>query len=139
MKIRHIKPQHADFKAHLELLKAAFEGALNPKAEYLEMKEAVSTRNASFYQCRSNGGMLRFVGQAKGDTYFMWASRGKNLVNVAPAIIERIKASGFKHIEFVAYKPGMRRILRVLGFDEVERNNLSERVLETVHRLDLED
>lgn len=139
MKIRHIKPKHADCKAHLKSLKPAFDRALNPKAEYLSLCEAVSNQTASFYLMSDQGGTLKMVSQVRDDVYFIWAACGHNLTSVAPAIIERVRACGYPAMEFLTYKKGMRRILRGLGFVEVERKSLFGGVLETVHRLNLEE
>lgn len=136
MKIRHIKPEHADFEAHIQSLKVAFAKALSPKAEYLAMKEAVKEHNASFYYMRDNGGALKMVSQVRGNDYFVWAATGQQLNKVAPAIIERVKACNYSAMEFMTYKKGMRRILRGLGFVEVERKQLMGGVIETVHRLE---
>ncbi len=137
MKIRHIKPEHADFKAHIHLLKTAFDQVPNRKAEFSEMETAVTEHRASFYQMKEGCGSVRLVSQIRGNTFFIWGMSGKGLVNVAPAIIERVKACGYSALEFVTYKNGMRRILRSLGFVEVERNNQSGGI-ETRHRLDVE-
>lgn len=137
MKIRHIKPEHADFNAHMRLLKTAFEQVPNRKAEFSEMETAVTECNASFYQMRDSGGTVRLVSQIRDNTFFIWAMSGKGLVKVAPAIIERVKSCGYSALEFVTYKPGMRRILRGLGFVEVERINKAGGT-ETRHRLSVE-
>lgn len=102
------------------------------------METAVTEYRASFYQMKESGGSVRLVSQIRGNTFFIWGMSGKGLIHVAPAIIERVKACGYDALEFVTYKPGMRRILRRLGFVEVERTNQSGGI-ETRHRLNVED
>ncbi|WP_157810391.1 hypothetical protein [Vibrio sp. HA2012] len=121
----------------MNLLKTAFDRVPSRKAEFLEMKRAVTECDASFYQMSDGGGTVRLVSQIRDNTFFVWGMSGKGLVSVAPAIIERVSACGYSALEFVTYKPGMRRILRGLGFVEVERVNRSGGT-ETRHRLMIE-
>ncbi|WP_342606958.1 hypothetical protein [Vibrio tritonius] len=135
--IRHIKPTHADIDAQLALLKPAFEGSPTPKSEFLDMCDRVKTQNASFYQLSHSGGSVRFVGLVEGNDYLIYALSGKNLRQAAPAIIERVKQCGYQAIKFHTYKNGMRRILNVFGFHEVERMQCESGAVETVHALTL--
>lgn len=137
--IRHIKPTHADINAQLALLKPAFDGSPTPKSEFIDMCDKVKNQNASFYQLSHSGGSVRFVGLVTDDDYLIYALSGKNLRNVAPEIIERVKQCGYRAIKFHTYKNGMRRILNMFGFCEVERVQHQGGAVETVHALFLEN
>jgi hypothetical protein len=137
MTIRHLKPTHPDFRAHLEPMKAAFVGSDSPKAEFEEMVTRITERHASFYRLSARGGCVRFCGRAVEGDYHIIALVGRGLLAVAPSIIERVKACGYQAITYHTYKRGMRRLLTVLGFEVIETIQHSNGVVETIHRLDL--
>lgn len=108
-----------------------------PKAEFLEMCEAVKNQQASFYQIRHGGGVCRFVGVARGDDYLMWALTGRDLHKVAPEMIRKVKAAGFKTIQSHNYKKSIARLLGRIGFEKVESISHGDTV-ENIMSLNLE-
>ncbi|MGF1859890.1 hypothetical protein [Photobacterium profundum] len=121
MKFILLKPTRADIQAQFALIKRAFNGVKNCKAEFDITKELVLSKQASMYQVIGKGVSVRFVGFVTDDNdYLILALTGKGLVNVAPYIIDAVKSQGYRAIKYHTVRTGMTAILQSFGFVQTE-------------------
>lgn len=134
MKFMLIKPNRADIKAQLALVKSAFNGVHCAKAEYEFCCDAVSNKQASFYHLKGAGVSVRFVGLVTNDNeYLILAMTGKGLLKGAPAIIDAVKSQGYRSIKYHTVRRGMERILKSFGFvvsDKTDHDSVLSLTLE---------
>ncbi|MEH0690143.1 hypothetical protein H4F17_13890 [Vibrio cholerae] len=119
MKFNLIRPNRPDLSAQFKLIKRAFNGVDNAKAEFEFCCDAVISKRASLYHLfsRKQGVSLRFVGYVTSDNdYLILAMTGKGLLKGAPAIIEAVKSQGYRSIKYHTVRAGMTRILKGFGF-----------------------
>lgn len=117
MKITYIKPNRADIKAHLQLLKPAFNGVEDAKTEYQICCDAVNNGQAGLYQINGAGVNVRFVGIVTDENdYLVLALTGRGIVPATQLIIEAVKGQGYRRLTYHTVRAGMTRILRRYGF-----------------------
>ncbi|WP_337969033.1 hypothetical protein [Vibrio pectenicida] len=119
MKFNLIRPNRPDLSAQFKLIKRAFNGVDNAKAEFEFCCDAVIDKRASLYHLvsRKQGVSLRFVGYVTSDNdYLILAMTGKGLQQGAPAIIDAVKSQGYRAIKYHTVRTGMTRILKGFGF-----------------------
>ena len=120
MKIIYIKNTRADINAHLALLKPAFNGVENAKAEYEDCCDLVRDGQAGFYQVSGQGINVRFCGLVTDDNqYWILAMTGRGLVDAAALIIDCVQRQGYAAIKYHTARQGMERILSRFGFEKI--------------------
>jgi len=115
--ISYLAPDRADILAHLALLKPAFNGSDEPKAEWEEMRDDVLAKDASLYLIKAKGVHIRMAGRLIDGVYHVICSQGRGLIHAAPIVIEKCQLMGYPAITYHAYRQGMGRLLRRLGFE----------------------
>lgn len=115
--ISYLAPTRADVMTHLRLLKPAFNGSTEPKAEWLDMVRKVQAGHASLYLIKARGVTIRLVGQVIDGGYHVICAQGRGLLHAALIVIEKCVLMGYPSITYHSYRPGMGRILRCLGFE----------------------
>ncbi|AJR08668.1 hypothetical protein C9J03_11945 [Photobacterium gaetbulicola] len=138
MQFCFISPEHPDYSHHIRRLGAAFDDAENPEKEYREMKEQLAGGTLSLYHAKDSGVDLSIVGEADGQSYYVWGVAGVGFKAGIQELIRRIKLSGFKSVTCATAKQGIRRMYRYFGrnaITEVER--LSNGKFCTWHKLEV--
>ncbi|KUI99925.1 hypothetical protein [Vibrio sp. MEBiC08052] len=117
MKLTLIRPNRADIKAQLALLRPAFNRVPDAKYEYMFCCDAVTCKRASFYQLKGKGVAVRFVGYVtEQNEYLILALTGKGLKQAAPVIIDAVRSQGYQCVKYHTVRQGMTRILKRFGF-----------------------
>jgi len=129
MRFQLIRPNRADINAQFALLRPAFDGVHQAKAEFDFCCEAVERKQASLYHLKGKGVSVRFVGIVTDDNgYLILAMTGRGLVTAAPTIIEAVRSQGYRHIKYHTVRQGMTRILKRFGFS-ITDNTVHDTVL----------
>ncbi|GAB3531904.1 hypothetical protein [Photobacterium alginatilyticum] len=122
MRFQLIRPNRADINAQFALLRPAFNGVNQAKAEFEFCCDAVRRKQASLYHLKGKGVSVRFVGMVTDDnSYLILAMTGRGLVAAAPTIIEAVKSQGYRQIKYHTVRRGMTRILTRFGFSITDK------------------
>ncbi|SHO55126.1 hypothetical protein [Vibrio quintilis] len=133
MKFTLIRHDRADIQAQFSFLRPAFNGVPAAKYEYQFCRDAVISKQASFYQLKGRGVAVRFVGLVTdSNDYLILALTGRGLKQAVPHIIRAVQSQGYSSLRYHTVRPGMTRMLRALGFQRIRQEQP-----ETVMSLDL--
>lgn len=121
-----ISPQHPDFVHHIKRLAAAFAAADNPKQEYQDMCNKLDAGTLSLYHAKDKGVDLSIVGEADGQSYYVWGVAGKGFKAGVGELLKRIKRAGFKTVTCATAKSGIRRMYRYFGKNQMTQQEWQE-------------